>query len=122
MEIVLWITCSVLAFAFLASGFVKAFLPIKEVRKMPWSAEFSDLKIRLIGVAEILGAVGLIAPLATGIFVLITPIAAICLAVLMFGATRTHKGINDPRSASVTTTTLMYFALAVAVLALIPRA
>jgi uncharacterized membrane protein len=115
MEIALWIVCSLLALMFVFAGGTKAFLPIKEVRKMPWAASFNDATIRLIGAAEVLGGLGLILPIATGVLPVLTPIAAACLAVLMAGATYTHRKINDPRSASVTTTTLLVASLVIAV-------
>jgi len=115
MNIALWITASALALFVLAAGFIKVARPIEEIRKMPWAAKMSATNIRLIGYAEILGALGLILPIATGIVVILTPIAATCLAVLMAGATITHIRIKDLKSASATTTVLMCVALFVAV-------
>jgi len=115
MNIALWITASALALFVLAAGFMKVARPIEEIRKMPWAAKMSATNIRLIGYAEILGALGLILPIATGIVVILTPIAATCLAVLMAGATITHIRIKDLKSASATTTVLMCVALFVAV-------
>ena len=48
----------------------------------PLSANF----IRFIGVCECLGAIGLIVPQLTGILPRLTPIAALCLIVIMIGA------------------------------------
>jgi uncharacterized membrane protein len=115
MNIALWIASGLLALGMAAAGFMKAFRPIAEVRKMPWTNGLSDTTIRLIGSAEILGALGLILPVATGILPILTPIASLCLAVLMAGATMTHRRINDPRSAAVTTTVLMALALFIAI-------
>ena len=115
MNIALWIAAGILAVFMAGAGFVKAFMPIAGTRKMPWTNGLSDTTIRLIGSAEILGALGLILPVATGILPILTPIAALCLAVLMAGATMTHRRINDPRSAAVTTTVLMALALVIAV-------
>ena len=115
MNIALWIAGSALALFVLAAGFMKVARPIEEIRKMPWASKMSGTNIRLIGYAEILGALGLILPIATGTLVLLTPIAATCLAVLMAGATITHIRIKDPKSASATTTVLMCVALFVAV-------
>jgi len=82
---------------------------------MPWASKMSATNIRLIGYAEILGALGLILPIASGTLVILAPIAATCLAVLMAGATITHIRIKDLKSASATTTVLMCVALFVAV-------
>ena len=90
MEIAIWIVSIFLALFFAAAGFMKAFRPIAEVRKMPWTKGFKDLTIRLIGFSELLGAVGLVAPLATGILVWLSAVAATCLSVLMFGAKKSH--------------------------------
>ena len=114
MDIVLWIASGILAVFMAGGGFVKAVMPMSSTRKMPWTNGFSATTIRLIGTAEILGALGLILPVATGILPVLTPIAALCLAVLMAGATVTHRRINDPRSAAITTTVLMAIALLIA--------
>jgi hypothetical protein len=114
MEIALWIVCSLLALMFVFAGGAKAVMPIDGVRKMPWTQGFSEGAIRLIGAAEVLGGLGLILPIATGVLPVLTPIAASCLAVLMAGATYTHRKINDPRSTSVTTTTLLVASLVIA--------
>jgi uncharacterized membrane protein len=115
MNITLWIAASALAIFVFATGFMKVARPIEEIRKMPWAAKMSATNIRLIGAAEILGAVGLVLPLATGIATILTPVAALCLAVLMLGATITHIRIKDPKSAALTTTVLMAIALFVAI-------
>jgi uncharacterized membrane protein len=115
MNIALWIASGALALFVAAAGFVKAFRPIAETRKMPWTNGKSDNTIRLIGFSEILGALGLILPTATGIAPILTPIAALCLAVLMGGATVTHVRIKDPNSAAITTAVLMAIALFIAV-------
>ncbi|CAB4682522.1 MAG: DoxX family protein [Actinobacteria bacterium] len=114
MNIALWIAASALALFMLAAGFMKVSRPIQEIRKMPWAAKMPANYIRLIGSAEILGALGLVLPLATGMAVILTPVAALCLAVLMAGATITHIRIKDPKSAALTTTVLMALALFVA--------
>jgi uncharacterized membrane protein len=115
MNIALWITAALLALFFAAAGFMKTFRPVAEIRKMPWAATMPEASIRLIGIAELLGAVGLNVPLATNIAPILTPIAAVCLAILMFGAARTHQKLGDPRSAVATTLVLAALALVVAV-------
>jgi len=114
MNIALWIAASALALFVVAAGFMKVSRPIDEIRKMPWAAKMTITNIRLIGYAEILGAVGIILPMATGIATILSPVAALCLAVLMAGATVTHIRIKDPNSAAATTTVLMCISLFVA--------
>ncbi len=68
MNIVLWVIQGLLALAFLLTGFTKAFLPLATVKKnMPWAKDVPAPFVRFLGVAELLGAIGLIAPAATGI-------------------------------------------------------
>ena len=103
MNIALWIVGGLMALVVAASGLMKLVRPVAEIQKMPWAAKMTANSIRLIGMAEVLGALGLVLPLATGIAPILTPIAALCLAALMVGAAVTHVRINDPRSAVVTT-------------------
>ncbi|GEB94678.1 DoxX family protein [Microbacterium lacticum] len=93
MLIALWIVNIVLALLMLGAGFAKATSSkekLAENPRMAWTEGFSPVAIRLIGIAEVLGALGLILPLATGIAPILTPIAAVGLAILMLGATVVH--------------------------------
>ena len=60
-----------------------------------YAQDYSDAQIKLIGAAEVAGAVGLIVPAATGILPVLTPIAGVCLAVLMAGAVNVHAGRGE---------------------------
>ncbi len=51
---------------------------------------FSPRTTKLIGMVELLGAIGLIVPMATGILPWLTPLAAIGLVLNMIGAIVTH--------------------------------
>jgi hypothetical protein len=115
MDITLWIIAALLALFFVFAGFMKTFRPIGEIRKMPWAETLPEVSIRLIGIAELLGAVGLNVPLATGIAPMLTPIAAVCLGVLMVGAARTHQKLGDPKSATATTIVLAVACFVVAI-------
>ena len=92
MLIALWIINGLLALAFLAVGSMKLFRskPALQSMGMAWTEDFSDAAVKLVGAAEIVGAVGLILPLLTGIAPLLTPIAATALALLMLGAVVVH--------------------------------
>ncbi len=115
MNIALWIVGGLMALMVAASGLMKLVRPIAEIQKMPWATKMTANSIRLIGVAEVLGALGLILPLATGIAPILTPIAALCLAALMVGASVTHVQIKDPRSAVVTTIVIASLLVVVAI-------
>ena len=92
MLIALWIINGFLALAFLAVGSTKLLRPKPALQAigMAWTEDFTDARIKLIGAAEIVGAIGLILPLLTGIAPILTPIAATALALLMTGAVVVH--------------------------------
>jgi uncharacterized membrane protein YphA (DoxX/SURF4 family) len=52
--------------------------------------------IRFIGIAEVLGALGLILPTALRILPILTPLAAIGLAIIMSLATALHASKGEP--------------------------
>lgn len=91
MDVVLWIIAGLLAVAFLGAGFMKATKSRSELQpKMAWVEDFSDSAVKGIGVAEALGAVGLVLPALTGIAPILTPIAATGLLLTMIGAVVVH--------------------------------
>jgi hypothetical protein len=97
MQIALWIASGLLAFAMLGAGGFKLVTPrTKLMEKMKWAATWSDGNVKLLGLAEVLGAVGLIVPQLTGILPVLTPIAALCIVVLMIGAVKTHIDLKEP--------------------------
>jgi len=91
METLLWILQSHIALMFIAGGLVKLLIPReKMIPKQPYVKNYTSTQIKLIGLAEILGAIGLIVPAATGILPVLTPLAAVGLCVIMLLATRLH--------------------------------
>lgn len=92
----LWIAQGVVALVVVLAGATKLIVPREKLMKrMHWAATWPRWRIKLLGLAEVAGAVGLIVPLATGIAPVLTPIAALCLAVLMGGAVRTHQRLGE---------------------------
>src|SRR5258705_5722639 len=59
-------------------------------RDEPLVAGVAAGAIKALGVAELLGVAGLVLPWATGIAPVLTPLAAIGLAVVLVGAAATH--------------------------------
>ena len=57
---------------------------------LPWAAQVPEALVRFIGVAEVLGAVGLILPSLLRIQPKLTPIAAVGLALVMLFAVVFH--------------------------------
>lgn len=91
MNTTLWITQGLLAAAFGMAGVMKVMQPKEKMaEKMAWVNDFTASQIRSIGIVEILGAIGLILPAATGILPWLTPLAAVGLVLTMIGAARTH--------------------------------
>ena len=80
----LWTVQALLAALFLFAGSTKLVLPL-EALKGP--VELPGLFVRFIGVAEVLGAIGLILPGLLHIRTSLTPLAAAGLLIIMIGAT-----------------------------------
>ncbi|MBZ4521851.1 DoxX family protein [Mycobacterium avium] len=103
MNIALWILQGVLAAMFLMAGLMKTTQPKDRLApRLPWVEDFSGGAVRFIGIAEFLGAVGLIAPAATGIVPVLTPVAATALAVVMVLAAFTHGRRREPSGIAFT--------------------
>jgi len=62
---------------------------------MGWVEDFTQSQIRNIGIVEVMGALGLILPMATGILPILTPLAALGLALTMMVAFKTHLRRKD---------------------------
>lgn len=92
MLIALWVVNILLALAFLAAGSMKASRSKEALAAagMAWTEDFSAGAIKAIGVAEVLGAIGLVLPLLTDVAPILTPIAATALALTMAGAVVVH--------------------------------
>jgi hypothetical protein len=67
----------------------------KLAEKMHWAATWPPGRIKLLGLAEVAGAIGLVLPAALHIAPALTPLAAVCLAVLGFGAVQTHRRFHE---------------------------
>jgi uncharacterized membrane protein YphA (DoxX/SURF4 family) len=96
MNIVLWIVAGVLAAMFLLAGAMKVAMPKEKLLgTMKWARTWPEPRLKALGAAEVLGAIGLIAPRALDIAPALTPIAAVGCAIVMFGATITHYRMKD---------------------------
>ncbi len=116
MNIVLWIVAGLVAAAFLGAGSLKLSQGKKvEDKGMAWAKHFSDAGVRGIGLAEVLGALGLILPAVTGIAVWLVPAAAAGLVVTMIGAAVVHLKDKDGPQALVGPAVLGLLAAFVAV-------
>jgi hypothetical protein len=91
VNVALWALQIILAVGFLFAGGVKATQPREKLLKqMAYVEDYRQPVIKAIGVLEILGAIGLVLPAATGIATWLTPVAATGLAITMVGAVIVH--------------------------------
>ena len=94
MNIAVWIASGLLAAAYLFIGGTKLLTARERLAENPSMAgaaeTFSATSIKLIGGVEVAGALGLILPWLTGIAPILTPAAAVGLALLQVGAVVFH--------------------------------
>ncbi len=96
MEIAVWIIQGLLAAAFTFAGIMKATQSKEKLAaNMPWVNDYSAGAVKFIGVSELLGGIGLIVPWLTGIVPVLTPVAAVALAVVMVLAAVYHARKNE---------------------------
>ncbi len=84
MNIALWIAQVLLAGMYGMAGAMKVFqtAKVRENPQMTWVKGRSDTYVRFVGTSELLGALGLILPILTGILAWLTPVAAIGLSLI----------------------------------------
>ena len=82
MNIALWIVQGLLAAMYLMAGTMKTFQTAKARENMTWTQGRSDGFIRFVGTSELLGALGLILPLITGVLPWLTVFAAVGLTII----------------------------------------
>ena len=97
--VVLWIIQGLLALLFLVAGVAKLVMPIEEITK---GTSLPGLFLRFIGVAEVLGAIGLILPGLLRIRRDLTPLAAAGLVIIMVGATVVNLEGGQKAAAAIT--------------------
>ncbi|TDO27793.1 DoxX-like protein [Kribbella sp. VKM Ac-2527] len=113
MNVSLWVLQIVLAGMFAMSGITKSTQPRRKLLgKLRWVEDYSAGTVRFIGIVELLGAIGLVVPAATGIVPVLTPLAATGLAVVMALATNTHRRRREPSAIAFTA---VLFAVAVVI-------
>ncbi len=99
-NLLLWIGQILLALGFLIAGYghALAFDAWSARPGMGWMSAVGRDRLRVIGLLEILGAIGLVLPASTGVLPWLTPLAAVCLAVVMVLAIALH--LRRPGEAS----------------------
>lgn len=116
MTVVLWVVQALLALGFLLAGVSKLTQPIATLSKrMGWVTVVPAWQVRGIGLAETLGAIGLILPGVTGIAPLLTVAAAAGLLIVMVGAAVFHSVRREGAQAVIPTLVLGALALVIVV-------
>jgi uncharacterized membrane protein YphA (DoxX/SURF4 family) len=96
VNVALWIIAVVLAAVFLLAGLMKMAMPKEKLLStMVWAKTWPEPRLKALGAVEVLGAAGLILPRALGIAPVLTPVAAVGCAIVMFGATIVHTRMKD---------------------------
>ena len=100
MNITLWILQSLLAAMFAMAGIMKSTEPIDKLitSGLKWAERIPATTVRIIGILELLGAVGLILPMALDILPVLTPVAASGLALIMLLAISHHARHKEVKS------------------------
>ncbi|HAP68663.1 MAG TPA: DoxX family protein [Flavobacteriales bacterium] len=119
MDTLFWVLQGLLAFMMFMPGMLKltnntAGLIKKGNGRMDWAEDVSETQMKLIGLVEVLAALGLILPHALGILPILTPIAAVGVILTMLGALALHVKRNDGIGAIVPNILIMLIAFAVA--------
>ena len=92
MTYALWIVQGLLALLFLFAGGMKLVMPLE---KLAGPVQLPGAFLRFIGVAEVLGAIGLILPGLLRIRPGLTPLAAAGLVIIMIGASALTLASGD---------------------------
>lgn len=90
LSIALWSSQSLLALILLWAAYTKLFQPLEEAAKMlPWAKDNPGL-VKLTGVSELLGGIGIIWPSVLRVQPKLTVLAAYGIVALMISATAFH--------------------------------
>jgi len=94
-----WITATLLAFMYLLAGGMKLFTKKEKLEDMmAWSKNMNPVLFHLIGLVEVLGALGVILPPMFMIAPQLAPIAALGLVIVQAVAIGVHVRMKDVRS------------------------
>ena len=116
MNTVIWALQGILAAIFVFAGGMKLLAFDRYIRMVEErsgrDAGLTRPLMTVVGISEVAGGLGLVLPWATGILPVLTPLAALGLALIMAGATNYHRQRGEP---PLPTVVLLLLALIVAV-------
>jgi hypothetical protein len=96
VNVVLWTAQGLLAVLFAGAGGMKLVMAEESlIPLMPWVVDFSPAAVKAIGAVEVLGAVGIVLPLAMSIAPVLTPVAAVGFALVMAGGGLVHAARGE---------------------------
>lgn len=100
MNVVLWAAQIVLAGIFAASGAMKSTMSKQRMIETGQTgvAPFPLPVVRVVALLELVAVLGLILPWLTGVARVLTPLAAVGLAVVMVGAAIAHSTLREPKA------------------------
>jgi uncharacterized membrane protein YphA (DoxX/SURF4 family) len=102
LHVILWIVQLLLAVSLIWAVWMKLFQPIDKLAAMwPWTGQIPATLVKLTGIVDLAGAVGLLLPSLLRIQPKLTPIAAICIVVLMVCASIFHIARGEASLISV---------------------
>ena len=101
-----WIVAGLSALLYLGAGATKVVRskPALKAAGMGWTEDVPEPAVKLLGLAEVLGAAGLVLPVLLDVATILSPIAGACLTVLMAGAVVVHRRRGEPSGAQVALT------------------
>lgn len=95
-KVIVGIAQGFLSIAMLGSGIMKLLTPYEELAsQMSWAEHFSPFIVILIGLIEVLGAIGMNLPFLIKKYKKLVPIAAAALALTMLGAVVTNILLDE---------------------------
>ena len=82
MNVALWIAQIFFGLSFSMIGVMKTFMTAKAKETLPWAKDRSDAFVCFVGMSELLGGLGMILPMLTGILPWLTLLAAVGLGII----------------------------------------
>lgn len=103
MNIALWVVQALLAIAFLMAGFQHGFQPLdKLANSIRWVRDVPPALVRVIGVSELLGGIGIVLPALTGVLPWLMPSAGAGLMLVMGSASFFHVSRREYSAVAMT--------------------
>jgi uncharacterized membrane protein YphA (DoxX/SURF4 family) len=119
MDVLAWILSGLLAAAFLTAGLLKLTAPREKLIttfQLGWVEDLTSVQVKAIAAVEALGAIGVVLPWLLDVAPVLSPVAAVGLALIMVGALVTHGRRGELAQAGPINGALLVLAVTVAVL------